>query len=116
VRLGARRRRKEPGVLHLDDAFFENLNDALDIGFGVGGGKEARETFENVHALEPQVIVEETGEALFRRHRGVEDAAEIFEPRGCVVGFQEFVDRTHHPRGVGGKCFLQRRALLLEML
>ena len=64
---------------------------SLNIGVAVRRREEARETFEKMDALFPQVIIEKTPEAEIRREAEVENAGEVFDVCRNVIACEQIV-------------------------
>src|ERR1700752_3828822 len=73
-------RREETGLLHLGDAFFESPHDLFDVGDAMRRRQECWKAFKDVNPLRTHEVVEETGEALFRREAEIEDASKSLNP------------------------------------
>src|SRR5437016_3377005 len=93
----------------------ERLNNFGNVTFGVRGGQETGEAFEDVNAFFAELVVKQAGKREVRRDAEVEDARESFDTARDLIFVEESVKLSDQLGGVSGEVLLQRWAFRLEM-
>src|SRR5437016_5059429 len=109
-------RRKESACLHFRDAIPESVYDHFKVLFRMRGSEETRESFLNVHAFRPEMIVEQACESLIGREAEGENRPETLDAGWYGTFFEEYIEAVDQAFSFGAQIFLQLRPSFFQMV